>query len=179
MPMIVEAVGGLLFAEPGLNVFAVLDGASIAELLDKFDELQPEYKCLRSGQLKPDIAEVAPYLVRLEPGHSFTQWVLAEGWGKHWGIFALAASDPLEMRHHFRTLTMVTDPDGKRLLFRFYDPRVLRAFLPTCNEQELKSMFGPVTAYLLEDEDAGTLLRYELSGGKLVEQRKPVGSQEV
>ena len=178
MPKIVEAVSSLLFAEPGVSAFAVLDGASIPDLLDKLDELQPEYVCLRRGELKPDLAEVAPYLVRLEPGTEFTRWLLEQGWGNHWGIFALAAANLIEMRRHCRTLTMVYDPEGEPLLFRYYDPRVLRIYLPTCNEEELRTMFGPVAAYLLEDEDPGTLLRYQVSGGKLVQQKKPLALQE-
>jgi len=178
MPTIVEAASGRLFAEHGLSAYCALDGAAIPDLLDQLSALQPEYVCLRSGKLKPDIAEVAPYLVRLEPGHQFTNWVLEQGRGKHWGIFALAAVNLIEMRHHCRTLTMVYDPDGQPLIFRFYDPRVLRIFLPTCNADELKTIFGPVSAYLLEDEDPGVLLSFQLSAGRLVQQRKPRAGKE-
>jgi len=178
MAQMVEALSRHLFAEQGLLVFAVLDGASISDLLDKFDELHPEHQCLRRGELKPDLAEVAPYLVRLEEGTPFTTWVLEQGWGKHWGIFALAPVELRDMRRHFRTLTMVYNPDGKLLLFRFYDPRVLRVFLPTCNEQELKAVFGPVAGYWLEDEDPGTLLRFQVSAGKLVTQKKQLSQRE-
>ncbi len=178
MPTIVEALSSHLFAEQDLKVHVLLDGASVPDLLDQLEALHPDYLCLRAGALKPDLAEVAPYLVRLEPEAEFTRWVLAQGWGKHWGIFALAAPNLIEMRHHFRTLTMVYDPGGKLVLFRFYDPRVLRIYLPTCNEHELKTMFGPVAAYLLEDEDPATLLRFEISAGRLGQQRKPLAVKE-
>jgi hypothetical protein len=178
MGRIAEAVGSVLFAEPGYDVFVVLDAASIPGLLEQLDALHPDYQCLRAGVMKPDIAEVAPYLVRLTPGTEFTTWVLDQGWGKHWGIFALAQAELREMRRHFRTLTMVYDPDGKLLLFRFYDPRVLRKYLPTCNQLELQSMFGPVTSYLAEAEDPGAALRFQFSAGKLVEQQKPLGLKE-
>lgn len=178
MPKIVEALSQSLFGEEGLNAFAVLDGASVEGLLDKLDECEPEYECLRRGELKPDLAEVAPYLVRLEPGAAFTEWVLEQGWGNHWGIIALSQADIRELRRHFRTFLMVYDPNGKLLLFRYYDPRVLRVYLPTCNERELKTVFGPVNAYLLEDEDPGTLLRFQARAGSLVQQKKPVALKE-
>ena len=37
------------------------------------------YVCT-GGDLEPDMAEVAAYLVLLEVDSPFTQWVLTEGW---------------------------------------------------------------------------------------------------
>src|ERR1700754_2122049 len=87
MESIVKAVSANLFAEEGGRVFAVLDGANIGDLLDKLQQLEPEYYCLYRGDLKPDVAEVAPYLVRLRPETPFTEWIIEKGWGKNWGIF--------------------------------------------------------------------------------------------
>ena len=69
------------------RVFAVLDGALIPELRMKIYEMQPVHHCLLTGDLEPDMAEVAPYLVRLFPNTPFTDWVLSECWGANWGIF--------------------------------------------------------------------------------------------
>jgi hypothetical protein len=44
--------------------------------------------------------------------------------------------------------------------FRYYDPRVMRIYLPTCNAGELRTLFGPVGLYVMEGEDPTTLLRY-------------------
>ena len=55
---------------------------------------------------------------------------------------------------------LVQTEDGKQLYFRFYDPRVLRLYLPTCTPEEVRRSFGPVGCYLLEDEDPKTLLRF-------------------
>jgi hypothetical protein len=78
------------------------------------------------------------------------------------------------MRRHFRSFLTVYDPDGKPLLFRYYDPRVLRVYLPTCDARELETVFGPVVAYLLEGEDPGDLLRFELSSGALQRRTQPL-----
>ena len=57
----------------------------------------------------------------------------------------LASPEPLEgLRRHFRDLLMMKLPDQKQVYFRFYDPRVLRLFLPTCTAQEIGLIFGPV-----------------------------------
>jgi hypothetical protein len=179
MDKIVEAVSSFLFKEDGTNAFAILDGASVPDLLDKlYGPERPEFECLYAGEIKPDLAEVAPYLVRLEPGAEFTQWVLEQGWGKHWGIFALSAADLREMRRHFRTFLMVYDSAGKPLYFRYYDPRVLRVYLPTCNAQELATIFGPVSSYLLEAEQPNTLLRFRSASGSLVQQKIELAGKE-
>ena len=47
------------------NTYAVLDGASIPQLRQALYQMKPEYECLYLGELTGDMAEVAPYLVRL------------------------------------------------------------------------------------------------------------------
>ncbi len=147
-----------------LNVYAVIDGANCDVLLDKLDEFQPEHACLYSGDLEPDMAEVAPYLVRLDAAHPFTRWLLESGWRCSWGVFAVSKADLRTLRRHFRTFLMVYDPDGKPMYFRWYDPRVLRVYLPTCNAEETKAVFGPVQSYVMEDQDRFVLLRFRPHG---------------
>ena len=159
----------------GSNTFAVLDGASVPGLTDKLDQWQPEFVCLYRGELKPDLAEVAPYLVRLDPGTEITEWILSKGWGNHWGIFAIADADLPVMRQHLRRLLTVYDEKGKPLLFRFYDPRVMRVYLPTCNSEELTAIFGPVASYILEDESSKISVRFRSADGKLTIQQALVG----
>lgn len=149
-----------LFGEPDTHVFALLDGASVEGLLDRLYGDEPEFICLYRGRLAPDIAEVAPYLVELRAEQPFAQWVLENCWGNHWGIFVASHEGIRTLRQHFRRFTMVQDPDGKFLYFRFYDPRVLRVFLPTCEPAELAEFFGPVLFYAVEDEDGARLLRF-------------------
>lgn len=85
----VKALEQQLFSQTKANVFAVLDGASIQGLLEKLEQYQPEHCCLYRGELEPDLAEAAPYLVRLERGTDLVKWLLT-GYGQHWGIFAIA-----------------------------------------------------------------------------------------
>ena len=154
-----------VFTVPDAEVFAVLDGASVPNLLPKLSEEQPEYCCLYRGELEPDLAEAAPYLVRLDLSARFTNWVIEKYLGQHWGIFAIAQADLRTMRKHFRTFLMVYDPEGKPLYFRYYDPRVLRVYLPTCNAEETATVFGPIIHYMCEDETPSVLLRFSPAKG--------------
>lgn len=166
-----------LFAEKNTKVWAILDGASVESLLDQLHSMEPEFVCLYRGELEPDIAEVAPYLVRLDPHSAFTDWVLQKGWGQHWGIFLLARSEMDALRRHLRRFLTVHDPEGAPLLFRYYDPRVLRAYLPTCNAEELTTVFGPVACYMAEGEDPTTLVRFQFVNGELVSSAKELGKE--
>lgn len=168
-----RSVGKQLFSDYEAAVYAVLDGASIEDLLQKLYELKPEHACLYRGELEPDLAETAPYLVRLESGSPFTIWILEKGWGKHWGIFARAPQDLKTMHRHFRKFLRVQDSKGKTLLFRYYDPRVLRVYLPTCNAEETGMFFGPIRAFLMEGEEPTDLLGFVPGpGGPLLEAKK-------
>ncbi|MBM3794523.1 MAG: DUF4123 domain-containing protein [Acidobacteria bacterium] len=167
----VEVIASEIFAD-GLRSYAVLDGASIPELRQLLYDHRPEHECLYLGELAQDIQQVAPYLVELEPDAPFTSLLLERGWGKHWGIFAQSAEGIRALRQHFRRFLTVYDPQGKAMLFRYYDPRVLRTYLPTCNADELGQLFGPVTGFLAEGESLRELLRFESQAGKLVKRVK-------
>lgn len=156
---IADDVHAMLFGDPRLNTFAVLDGASIPSLLEELAAQNPPHVCLFRGPLPPDVPPCAPYLVHLHRDAPFTQWLLEEGWGQHWGIFAVALASLRAMRSHFRKFLMVRDPDGKAIYFRYYDPRVMRVYLPTCTPDEAAFVFGPINRFVMEDESPEKALR--------------------
>lgn len=166
-----EVIKQHLFTGNGLHAYAILDGASVANLLVELggDKRPVRFECLFRGSLPPDMAQVAPYLVQLAPDCAFTDWLIDGGWGNHWGVFALSQLDFQSVRYHFRALTRVYDETGKRYLyFRYYDPRVLRLFLPTCQAAQLHEIFGPVDYYLAEGETPEELLRFSRQSDQLV-----------
>ena len=152
------------------QLYAVLDGASMPNLLALLTQQHVTHVCLLPGELDPELAQVAPYLARLETQSAFAELVLARGLGQHWGILAATDADFRTLRMHFRKLVSVWDPDGKPLFFRYYDPRVLRVYLPTCNAEELVELFGPISAYYAEGETADTLIRFTLAANGLGQQ---------
>jgi hypothetical protein len=155
-------------------LYAVLDGARNANIYHALRKSSFEYECLYRGELDPDLAEAAPYLLRLERDMPFVHWLAGEGWGNSWGIFLLSAASLRDMRQHLRKFLMVYDPRGKPLYFRYYDPRVLRIYLPTCNAEELRTFFGPIQHVMLEDDDSTTLVRFTAAAGSLQQEKIPV-----
>jgi hypothetical protein len=160
-----------LFADSKLNAYAVLDGASNPALLDHlYDGERIDFACLYRGDLEPDIAECAPYLVRLEANTPFADWVISNCSGRNWGIFALSEISLPVMLQHLRKFNMVYDPeDNESMLFRYYDPRVLREFLPNCPPEHALAFFGPVRSYFAEAEEADSQHRFYWDGQQVQE----------
>ena len=50
---------------------------------------------------------------------------------------------------------MVQLPERRKAYFRFYDPRVLRTFLPVCDAEQTTAMFAAVSAFVAESEAPG------------------------
>jgi hypothetical protein len=164
----VNALTQMLWTTPEDRVYALLDGAGVTSLLDRlYADPRPEFECLLYGELKPDMAEVAPYLVALERDAEFADWVITQGWGNHWGCFAVTRVDLRALWFHLRQLSIVHGPDGKPMLFRYYDPRVLRIFLPTCSPDQVKELFGPVDRFVTEADVRETALTFTHANGVL------------
>ncbi|MDM7920748.1 MAG: DUF4123 domain-containing protein [Pyrinomonadaceae bacterium] len=156
----------LLFREIA-NVFAVVDGASIERLPVILHETKPPHYCLMRGELSPDLAEVAPYVVGLVRGAPFTDWILQQPLGRNIGIFATTRQSIREIRKHFRGLFTVYKENGDPMHFRYYDPRVIHKFLPTCEPDEIKTFFGPIDRYIAEEEGGAGVVVYSHDDGIL------------
>lgn len=137
---------------PQQALCAVLDGASVPNLLTRLAAYRLPNVCLLSGDVDENLARVAPYLVQFQADSEFLMLLLTEGLGQHWGIIAASDAHLRTLRIHFRNLLSVWDFEGKPLYFRYYDPRVLRVYLPTCHAEELNVLFNPVSAYYIEGE---------------------------
>jgi hypothetical protein len=155
------------FTQQKLPLFALLDAArdpSVLELLRSHSEL---HYSLYDGPEAEKLSEVAPYLVQLSARSPLTEALIRKHWGQSFGTFVYALTDFTALRRHLRRFLMVEDERKKRMYFRFYDPRVLRAFLPTCTTEEATQFFGPIAYFLIESDQAGTASVGSLREGAL------------
>jgi hypothetical protein len=150
------------------DVWMIVDGARDPKIYWDLTNSHLQCTCLYSGDIPAQLESVAPHLVQLEYDDSSTRTLLRRAWGKSWGVFATSDAAMHRLRRHLRTLLLVQDWRGKQLLFRYYDPRVLRVYIPTCRPDELKLLFGPIKQFFAESESAEGLLRFDFSGGSLV-----------
>jgi len=145
-------------------LYAVLDAARDIKILALLLKSNEEYQSLYEGSQGAKLAQVAPYLVRLKKDSVLLEKLVRDGWGESWGVYLTCASEFLEVRRHLRHFLEVMLPEGEQVYFRYYDPRVLRVYLPTCTFEETDYFFGSIQNYLMEDEDPETLLHFSNRG---------------
>lgn len=146
--------------EKGEHLYSIHDGARSVEIASALQNVAVEKFSLYRGRSEEPLWDVAPYIIRCERDTPFLRWVLERGWGNSWGIFLTSKASLEELLRHFQQFLLVKLPDEKDFYFRFYDPRVLRAFLPTCTLEETREFFGPVRCYLGEAQEPETLLKF-------------------
>ncbi|HEY1339989.1 MAG TPA: DUF4123 domain-containing protein [Bryobacteraceae bacterium] len=154
------------------SLWAILDGARDETIFGRVDALRRQC-CLYSGTLPWQLQVNAPYLVEVT-SNDLAAGLVRSSWGNGWGVWFRAEANMETLRRHLRTFLRVTDYRGRRLIFRYYDPRVLRVYLPTCAPAELRTVFGPIRCFLTESDDAGALLRFEFRNEKLESATLPV-----
>jgi hypothetical protein len=155
------------------SVWAILDGARDDRIYTALRTSGLDYLCLYSGRLSPAMETAAPYLVELAPKYRFTAKLIEMSWGRSWGVF-LRVGEASSLRPHLRRFLRVQDEAGRILIFRYYDPRVLRVYLPTCRVDELRTVFGPISSYFVESDNAESLIEFAFDGRQLHERRTPL-----
>lgn len=133
------------------ELYAILDSCDAPLVVKKFMELGTERAAsLYQGTAQQELWEIAPYLMRLDV--STLDWIVSTLAKDPWGILVQSKSPLDQLRKHFRHFLYVLAPAGQQWYFRFYDPRVLRIFLPTCREEQLAFLSGPVLSLGVLDE---------------------------
>ncbi|MDR3752321.1 MAG: DUF4123 domain-containing protein [Terracidiphilus sp.] len=143
--------------------FVVLDGAISPAVVDLLNQAGVFYQSLYEGEQGRDMAPFGPYLAEIQKGGKLIPFLIKVGWGKSWGVFLGTELGFVEARKHLRHFLMADIEGGQRVIFRFYDPRVMRVFIPTCNADQRREFFGKIQHFLVESEAETTVNRYTVS----------------
>ena len=158
-------------------LFALVDAGRDPEVLTLLLSHDALARSLYEGESEARLGNSGPYLVELVEQPELLRALIRNGWGNSWGLYCSSSASFDEVRKHFRTLLMVRrEKDGSELYFRFYDPRVLREFLPTCSSKQVGQMFGPVTSFFTESPDDmpdDTVWRFTPQGGGVEREELP------
>jgi hypothetical protein len=144
----------------GERLYAVLDAARDPRVRPLLRASNVPHLCLYDGPLPDALADVAPYLVALSADDSASRRIVSAAWGGAWACFIATQVTSPKLRTHLRRFLRVRTEQGKTLVFRFYDPRVLGRYLSTCTDDELREFFGPISGFGIEDASAQSLCWY-------------------
>ena len=161
-----RALSGIEVAEQPCSIYALVDGAQDERVHRLLQMDGNDWRCLYGPELPRPLAEVAPYLVGFGSHRPFSAQFARYGRNHNWGVLLRSSVVIDDIAEHFAGMIRARLPDEREVLFRFYDPRVLRAYLPTCTPAELERMYGPTTAFLIEQGD-GDWRAYHRESGEL------------
>lgn len=139
---------------PGTRLYGIVDCARDPRLHALVQDC-PQKACLFAGQLEPVLEKVSPWLVALGPDVPLETVWKAHGRGRSWGILVETGLDLASLRRHLRQFLQARLPDGEIALFRFYDPRVWRAYWPSLTQDEQARWTGPGVRFIAEPEPEG------------------------
>lgn len=138
------------------QLYGVFDAAKCERIVTLLRESVERYQSLYEGIDGETFEEEAPYLVQLPKDSRLLHALVTEGWGKRWGIYLASSRSFREVRRHLRRFLIVyEEAEKRRLYFRFYDPGVMRSFLPLATRFQLESMFREVSRFWVEAPNGG------------------------
>ena len=127
------------------QVHMLIDGATDMTLSTRIRFGKLQYDCLFGEPLSQHLRAAAPYLVHLSAGSPQTCDLL--GLSANAPLCVFVTAPPIistrQLRLHFKKLLWVHDERGRQLYFRYYDPRVLAAYWPSCSAEERVQLLGP------------------------------------
>jgi hypothetical protein len=156
--------------------YAVLDAARLGESISDAKKLNVSHLSLYKGRPEEELSGVAPYLFVIDGEQTYFQsWLSRNALGNSWGIYLATGVNIEVVNRHLRRFLMVQmEGTGEQVYFRFYDPRVLRVFLPIGDSQQLNELFGQVIhRFICEDEDPEFMMIFSLRNGQLHTERRP------
>lgn len=152
-----EALAALQLQSP---LYALVDAARDRRIGALLRACSDPHASLFDGEKGQRLADVAPYLVELSANSALLEVLVNDGWGDSWGIYLVGLRPFKEVRRRLRRSLMVQDEEtDKRLYFRFYDPRVMRTFWPTCSTRQRSEFVGNEISAMLVESEHGEILR--------------------
>ena len=141
-------------------LYALVDAAREQSIPGRLERAGHEFESLYEGGRGDELAAFGPWLVRIQSNAPLLEELVRDGWGNSWGVYLTCDRPLVEVRKHLRQFLLVKLPDGRQVYFRYYDPRVLRTYLPTCTSSEVREFLGPIALYIAEGTEDDQVLEF-------------------
>ncbi|HLJ91416.1 MAG TPA: DUF4123 domain-containing protein [Candidatus Angelobacter sp.] len=138
--------------------FAILDPCMVSETIKKAEEAGQERAVSLFNQTPlEEYFTLAPYVFRAD--EALLEWIPKQN-----SVLVFAKVSLQELAAHLQFFLMAALPDRRRWYFRFYDPRILKAYLPSCDLSELSRFYGPIRAFGFHQEENIHVFEREATG---------------
>lgn len=155
--------------------YAVVDCAQDPRLVDLVRSCR-EHLCLFKGRdLDPQLLGASPWLVRIDAGEPLLSVWQQHGHGASWGMMLLSGLPVERLQRHLRRFLQARLPDGKIVLFRFYDPRVFNTYIRAAAPEERAPWFEGIRQFSVESAGGTAMHHYRLEDGGLFDGATRIG----
>lgn len=154
--------------------YILVDGARAGYDIHTLKELNPNFMSLYKGESEQEFEGIAPYLFTWPENNRFSSWICKNSWGSASCILLNSNQTFRDSWQHFRKFLLVKTEDNQELYFRFYDPRVLKIFLPTCDKEQIIEFFGPIQHFIVEGDSKEEAIEFSHQNGELKQRVIPV-----
>jgi hypothetical protein len=145
--------------------FALVDGVRNRAAIEAVRASDPERaRSVLVGRRNSDLDACAPHLLWLPMVRSLAKEIVLDAASESECVFLEAQAPFAEVARHLRRQLVVESEDGSSKLFRFFDPAILRTYLPTLSERESSRFFGPITSFYIVTRGARSLVPYARRG---------------
>lgn len=155
--------------------YALVDTTRHTELYERIMQ-EAAHLCLYTDIEAIRLARYAPYCLDLDSCPLFTQWWFAnagQGWQQHWGWMFQSRLNLQALQHHFKKITYVELPNHQKLLWRFYDPRVLKKTLPSLNQTQTTQAFGALQPIVFYQSEKARFVKLTLENTNWLGENQP------
>lgn len=148
------ADGGDLGKLPALYTYAILDAAKVMNLPEMLDSSGLEHRCLFKGAAYDEMKDVAPWIVRLEEGNTFTRNLFTQSdapwhfWDDEPGICLRSPVSLNALWKHLRKFTRLRDQKTRWHFFRFWEGLLIE---PLHNNPHQFPMYQKSIAQIMAD----------------------------
>ncbi|PCJ22137.1 MAG: hypothetical protein COB04_01415 [Gammaproteobacteria bacterium] len=152
------------------RLYMIVDGAQNPEIMARIEQSDELVSSLYSLDTAPRLKAVGPWILQVQKDEPLAAWIIEQGANQNWFITFSSLGKTLDyLRRQFRRIAIVketsdTDAKDKHLYFRYYDPRVLRTFLPSCSERQRRYIFDDINCFWAQGDDLEKVLQFHPDG---------------
>lgn len=156
------------------KLYGVLDCAVDPALHDHCARLEPEFAVCLFDRVDPKVKAASPHLIELTPTDPLSRAWRTGGWGRNWGVLLSSRADLRTVKLRLKRFTQARLPDGSGpVLFRFWDPRVMRIYMPLLQPDEVEGWFTDIDRWIVATADGKGSLRFSRNGAGVAAEAGP------